>query len=50
MEKLIEMSVEELETRKAEIAGMSTEEATTEEIEARANELEAIKADLKPAQ
>lgn len=47
MEKLIEMSVEELETRKAEIAGMSTEEATTEEIEARANELEAIKAELE---
>lgn len=47
MEKLIEMSVEELEARKAEIAGMSTEEATTEEIEARANELEVIKAELE---
>ena len=47
MENLIERSVEELEARQAEIAGMSTEEATTEDIEARANELEAIKAELE---
>ena len=47
MENLIEKSVEELEARQAEIAGMSTEDVATEEIEARANELEAIKAELE---
>jgi HK97 family phage major capsid protein len=47
MNELIEKSVEELEARQAEIAGMSTEDATTEDIEARANELEAIKAELE---
>ena len=44
---LRDLSVEELEARQAEIAGMSTEEATTEDIETRANELEAIKAELE---
>jgi len=39
--------VEELEARQAEIAGMSTEEATTEEIDARAAELEAIRDELQ---
>ena len=47
MNEMIEMSVEELEARQAEIAGMATEEATTEELEARANELEAMKAELE---
>ena len=47
MKEMIEMSVEELEARQAEIAGMSTDEATTEDIEARANELEAIKNELE---
>ena len=47
MNEMIEMSVEELEARQAEIAGMATEEATTEELEARANELEALKAELE---
>ena len=47
MENLIEKSVEELEARQAEIAGMETEGVDTEEIESRANELEAIKAELK---
>ena len=41
------MSVEQLEARQAEIAGMETEGATAEEIEARATELEAIKAELE---
>ena len=44
--KFDELSVEQLEARQAEIAGMETEGATTEEIEERANELEAIKAEL----
>ena len=44
---LTEKTVEELETRQAEIAGMETEGVETEEIEARANELEAIKAELE---
>ena len=47
MNEMIEMSVEELEARQAEIAGMATEEATTEELEARANELEVLKAELE---
>ena len=41
------MSVEQLEARQAEIAGMETEGATAEDIEARATELEAIKAELE---
>jgi len=44
--KFDEMSVEQLEARQAEITGMETESASTEEIEERANELEAIKAEL----
>ena len=44
--KFDEMNVEQLEARQAEIAGMDTEGATTEELEERANELEAIKAEL----
>ena len=47
MENLIEKSVEELEARQAEIAGMETDGVDTDEIEARANELEAIKAELE---
>ena len=47
MFELTEKTVEELEARQAEIAGMSTEDATTEDIEARASELEAIKAELE---
>ena len=45
--KFDEMNVEELKARQAEIAGMETEGATTEELEERANELEAIKAELE---
>ena len=45
--KFDEMTVEELETRQAEIAGMETEGAAAEEIETRADELEAIKAELQ---
>ena len=41
------MSVEQLEARQAEIAGMETEGATAVDIEARATELEAIKAELE---
>ena len=44
---LNEMTVEQLETRQAEIAGENREEMTTEDIEARASELEAIKAELE---
>ena len=47
MENLIEKSVEELEARQAEIAGMETEGVETEELEARANELEAIQAEME---
>ena len=47
MENLIEKSVEELEARQAEIAGMETEGVETDEIEARAGELEAIQAELE---
>ena len=45
--KFDEMTVEQLETRRAEIAGMETEGVATEELETRANELEAIKAELE---
>ena len=45
--KFDEMSVEQLEARQAEIAGMDTDGATTEELEERAGELEAIKAELE---
>ena len=44
---LTEKTVEELETRQAEIAGMETDGAQTEELEARAGELEAIQAELE---
>ena len=44
---LTEKSVEELEARQAEIAGMETEGADTETIEQRANELEAIRTELE---
>ena len=47
MENLIEKSVEELEARQAEIAGMETDGVDTEEIESRASELEAIQAELE---
>ena len=47
MEELIEKTVEELETRKAEIAGMETEGVEADEIEARANELESIITELE---
>ena len=45
--KFDEMTVEELEARQAEIAGMETEGAAAEEIEQRADELEAIRAELQ---
>ena len=45
--KFDEMQLEELEARQAEIAGMETEGVTAEELESRANELEAIKAELE---
>ena len=45
--KFDEMTVEQLEARQADIAGMDTDSATTEELEERANELEAIKAELE---
>ena len=47
MDNLIEKTVEELEARQAEIAGMETEGASTEEIEERAAELENIKLELE---
>ena len=47
MENLIEKTVEELEARQAEIAGMETEGASTDEIEERANELQTIKEELE---
>ena len=47
MNELTERTVEELEQRKADIAGMNQEEMTTEDIEARAAELEAIAAELE---
>ena len=45
--KFDEMTVEQLEVRQAEIAGMETDGAATEELEARSVELEAIKAELE---
>ena len=45
--KFDEMTVEELETRQAEIAGMETDGVDTAEIEQRANDLEAIKNELE---
>ena len=45
--KFDEMTVEQLEERQAEIAGLETEGVSTEEIEKRANDLEAIKAELE---
>jgi len=45
--KFDEMNVEELEARKAELAGMDTESASTDELEERAGELEAIQAELE---
>ena len=47
MNELTERTVEELETRQAEIAAMETEGVETEDIEARASELEAIQAELE---
>ena len=44
---LTELNVEQLEARQTELAGMDTEGVATEELEERANELEAIKAELK---
>ena len=44
---LTEKTVEELEARQAEIAGENRDEMPTEEIEARAGELEAIQAELE---
>ena len=45
--KFDEMEVEELENRQAEIAGMETEGVSTEELNQRSEELEAIKAELE---
>jgi len=45
--KFDEMNVEQLEARQTELAGMDTEGVSTEDLEARANELEAIKAELE---
>ena len=45
--KFDEMTVEQLEARQAEIAGMETDGAATEELEARSTEFEAIKAELE---
>ena len=45
--KFDEMNVEQLEARKAEIAGMDTEGAATEELEARVAEIEAINGELE---
>lgn len=47
MSEICEQSVEELETRQAEIAAENQEEMTTEVIEERASELEAINAELE---
>ena len=44
---LTEMNVEELQARQAELAGMDIEGATTEELEERAGELEAIRDELQ---
>ena len=45
--KFDDWNVEQLEARQAELAGLDTESATTEELEERAGELEAIKAELE---
>ena len=45
--KFDEMTVEELERRQAEIAGMETDGVDTEELEKRASELEEIRAELE---
>ena len=45
--KFDEMNVEQLEARQAELAGLPTDEVSTDELEQRANELEAIKAELE---
>ena len=45
--KFDEMTVEQLEARQAEIAGMETEGATEDELEERAGELEAIRDELQ---
>ena len=44
--KFDELNVEQLEARKAELAGMDTEGVSTEDLEARVPELEAINAEL----
>ena len=44
--KFDEMNVEQLEARQAELAGMPTDDVSTDELEARADELEAIQAEL----
>ena len=45
--KFDEMTVDELQARQAELAGMDTEGATTEELEERAGEIEAIRDELQ---
>ena len=45
--KFDEMTVDELQARQAELAGMDTEGATTEDLEERAGELEAIRDELQ---
>ena len=47
MNELTERTVEELEARQAEIAGMETEGVEADELNRRADELEAIKAELE---
>ena len=47
MSDFTEMNVEQLEARRAELAGMETEGVATDELEERANELEAVKAELE---
>ena len=47
MNELTERTVEELEARQAEIAGMETEGVEADELNKRADELEAIKAELE---
>ena len=47
MNELTEKSVEELQTRQAEIVAENQDEMTTETVEERANELEAINAELE---
>jgi len=47
MNELTEKTVEELESRQAEIAAENHEDLSTEDIEARADEMDAIKAELE---